>query len=98
MKRKNRVVAILLCVFVLLFMLLSSSFIAQQDSHDCIGEGCEICVQIEKTQETLKKLVHTVSAIGLVVAATYLIQKVLRYVLELVRQNTPFLLKVKLLN
>ena len=98
MRKRNRFVAVWLCLFVVLSMLFATSFIAHEASHECIGTDCEICAQTEKCQETLEKLIVTTAAIVIAAAATYTLQKVLEFVLAIIKRNTPFTLKVKLLN
>lgn len=99
MKRRNRIVAIVLCVFFVFFIFFAASFIAQEAEHECTGVECEICAQIENCQDTLKKLLLTVTAVAIAVAATFAAAlKTIALVVELVRQATPLTLKVKLLN
>lgn len=98
MKRYNRFIAILLCV-LFFFMFFATPFIAQEYDHECLGAECEICVQIENCQDTLKKLILTVATMATAVVATsYILLKAIMLVLKLVKQATPLTLKVKLLN
>ena len=55
-KKRNRIAALLLAVTILVIMLYSAFFVAAEADHDCVGEGCPICYQIDACQNTLKSL------------------------------------------
>ena len=55
-KKRNRIAALLLAVTILVIMLYSAVFVAAEADHDCVGEGCPICYQIDACQNTLKSL------------------------------------------
>ena len=50
MEAKKRIIAILLAATVLFVMLYSALFIAAEADHDCVGENCPICYQINVCQ------------------------------------------------
>ena len=53
-KKRNRIAALLLAVTILVIMLYSAFFVAAEADHDCVGEGCPICYQIDACQNTEK--------------------------------------------
>ena len=67
MTNKNRLVALVLSLTVLLVILSSVFFIAIEADHDCIGDDCPICYQIGVCENTLKSIGQAV--IVVVIAA-----------------------------
>ena len=55
--KQRRSVLSLAAVFVVIFVvLISSFFVAAETNHDCTGEDCPICYEISVCQETVRKL------------------------------------------
>ena len=71
-KKRNRIAALLLAVTILVIMLYSAFFVAAEADHDCVGEGCPICYQIDACQNTLKSLSLAVCVTAVAVAFTYI--------------------------
>ena len=46
MTNRKRVGALLMCLGMVLFLFVSSTFIAHEVGHDCSGEDCPICQMI----------------------------------------------------
>lgn len=67
MSKKCRVVAILIAAAVLFVMLSSACYIAVEADHDCTGEDCPICYQINICENTLKSLGQAVASVTLAV-------------------------------
>ena len=63
-KKRNRIAALLLAVTILVIMLYSAFFVAAEADHDCVGEGCPICYQVDACQNTLKSLSLAVCVTG----------------------------------
>ena len=45
--RFGKGITLLLCIVLMAVSALSFAFILENDRHDCIGEGCHTCAQIE---------------------------------------------------
>ena len=55
--KQRRSVLSLAAVFVVIFVvLISSFFVAAETNHDCTGEDCPICYEISVCQETVRKM------------------------------------------
>ena len=67
-KKRNRIAALLLAVTILVIMLYSAFFVAAEADHDCVGEGCPICYQVDAYQNTLKSLSLAVCVTAVAVA------------------------------
>ncbi len=67
MTKKNRFIASVLALTIILLMLLSASFIAVESHHDCTGEECTICNQLAVC-ETVLKTMATVFAVAVIVS------------------------------
>lgn len=96
MEKKKKVLAALLAVSVLFAMLYSALFIAAHADHDCDGEDCPICYQINVCQNTLKNLSFAVSAAAFAAAFTYTLCRIIPSCTEVSRTFTLVSLKVKL--
>ncbi len=55
MKKYTRFVAVLLCAMMVMSFMLSAAFIITYADHNCIGHDCEICHDIQRCQQALKK-------------------------------------------
>lgn len=97
MTKKQRIIAVIVA-FSFLFVLFSfTAFVSHNADHDCIGEGCMICAQIN----FCRNLVQSLSMAILAVIITAIANKIFRRVLKSVKRitfNTPVVQKVKLLN
>lgn len=96
MKKKHLVV--LACIFLCVSILFSFLTIAVHADHDCIGEACLICVEIQQCSSLLKTLscalVFLASAISLRFG---ILRTIENHTLKAIL-STPVTLKVKLLN
>ena len=96
MEKKKRIAALLLAVTILFVMLYSALFIAAEADHDCVGENCPICYQINVCQNTLKNLSLAVSAAAFAAAFTYTLCRGISVCTDYAQSYTLVSLKVKL--
>ena len=96
MEKKKKVIAVFLTVALLFVMLYSALFIAAEADHDCVGENCPICYQINVCQNTLKNLSFAVSAAVLAAAFTYTLCRGISVCTDYAQSYTLVSLKVKL--
>ena len=96
MASKKRILSAALAVSVLFVVLYSVFFIAAESHHDCIGENCPICLQIQNCENTLKTLssATAVTAVSAILCAAFFIIKT--YNARPFVSATPISLKVKL--
>ena len=95
-KKRNRIAALLLAVTILVIMLYSAFFVAAEADHDCVGEGCPICYQVDACQNTLKSLSLAVCATAVAVAFTYTLCRSISACAAVIPNYTLVSLKVKL--
>ena len=96
MEKKKRIAALVLAVIVLFVMLYSALFIAAEADHDCVGENCPICYQINVCQNALKNLSLAVSAAAFAAAFTYTLCRSISACSDFATSCTLVSLKVKL--
>ena len=53
-KLKKSLVAII-CIGFVLASFLSASFVITHEHHQCTGDGCVVCCQLENAKNTLKQ-------------------------------------------
>lgn len=56
MQIQKRVFALLLCVAFVLTLFVSSTYVAVNAEHDCIGHGCDICEHIALIRDLLDSM------------------------------------------
>lgn len=82
-------------VFVLFF---SASFMVAESEHDCAGEHCVICHQIETCQKFLEQFSTVHASSGRVVVLSFLVLLTVLRTQRIIDASSPVSLKVKLLN
>lgn len=53
MQNRNRIISLVLCAAVACAMLFSALFVVVEAEHDCHGELCKICAQVQVCLRTL---------------------------------------------
>lgn len=96
MTKKKRIVSLVVAVAVIFVMLYSALYIAAETDHDCVGENCPICYQINACQNTLKNLSLAVCAAVFAAAFTYTLCRSISACADVTPSYTLVSLKVKL--
>lgn len=96
MNMKQRFVSIIAALTLIISLVSSVTFAAVEANHDCIGESCPICIQINNCENTLKNLVFTVTGSKAALAAVFFVCLVAQKVYEAFCTYTLISLKVKL--
>ncbi|MFT3983592.1 MAG: hypothetical protein QM697_06775 [Lachnospiraceae bacterium] len=98
MKRANKVIAIMLVVFLSAGILFSYDYIVEHTHHNCSGTDCSVCIQI-------KEAVQFISGIRFAAVQTYMAAVLCIVVLGTASaknhidiKNTLVTLKVEMLN
>lgn len=71
MTKKKHFIAGILAAVICFAMLFSVCYIAAETYHDCTGENCMICYQINACISTLKINVLAMTAVVLALSAIY---------------------------
>lgn len=97
MKRK-RIIVIILTVLFLLSLIFTSLYVYANAEHECIGEGCPVCAEIQSCEDFLKSAAAamTVAAVILAVHKTGIVS--LPFFYDRVYNTSLITLKVKLSN
>ena len=98
MTKHNRVALLVITLALIFVTLFSAFYIAENADHDCIGENCAICHQINLYENMLKALGLAFSVCGiagLIVVACIGCASVMS---TATAQDTLISLKVELLN
>lgn len=56
MAKNKRILAMLMAVAIFAIIISSALFLAEEAHHDCIGDGCQICFQMNVCRGILKSL------------------------------------------
>ncbi|MBE6908900.1 MAG: hypothetical protein E7474_04755 [Ruminococcaceae bacterium] len=98
MTKRRRIFAAVLAALVALVVLSSSVFLIEHADHDCAGEDCPVCRQLDACVQNLKNL----AAAALVVLVAAVFTAAARICadgrLSAYAPRTPVALKVKLSN
>jgi hypothetical protein len=92
-KRKMLFFTMVACI--LLSVVLIESLAADGHDHDCKGEGCPVCMQIETAQNFLKALKIAVLASFLAVFLAFTAQTYLKPADSTTNPFSPITLKVR---
>lgn len=98
MAKTKRMLALLMAVAILAVMLSSALFLAEEAHHDCIGDGCQICFQMNVCRGILKSLSLALHIAAAVLVAAYILCGDSKSREEFASQITLITLKVKLSN
>ena len=96
MTKKFRFMVRLLAVVLAVAMLSSAVYIAVEANHNCSGEDCAICHQLQVCENLLKSIGLAGAAAIFAAAVRYAPYSVIPSCAELVRTFTLVSLKVKL--
>lgn len=98
MTKKNRKIAMLLAVAVIIVLVFSAFLIAVEAEHDCIGDNCPICQLIAICENNLHNLSLSFVSTALAFVLTYKLITI-QTAYNIIREVcTPVSLKVKLSN
>ena len=98
MVKTKRILAMLMAVAIFAVMLSSAFFLAEEAHHDCIGDGCRICVQMNVCRGILKSLSLVLHAAAAALAVACILCGSFRLRTEASDHVTLVTLKVKLSN
>lgn len=95
---KQKLLSITVIFMLCLVVMFSSYYIASENNHDCSGENCPICFQINMCESTVKSIGTGVAAAAFTAVAVFVL------ILSSLKNSdsflfeTPVSLKVKLTN
>ncbi len=96
MAKKKRIISLVIAAAVFFAMLYSALYIAAEANHDCVGENCPICYQINICKNTLKNLSLAVCAVAFAAAFTHALCRSVSSGADVTQSYTLVSLKVKL--
>ena len=73
MGKTKRILAMVMAVALFAVMLSSALFLAEEADHDCIGDGCQICLQMNLCRGVLKSLSLVLLAAVAALAVAYIL-------------------------
>lgn len=95
--KKNRAFALTLCVIFCLVMAFSVVFISMEVFHDCTGDSCKICPEIEACIVLIKGITLVVAAVFIFMYTGYMATCIFwQRIVTSPALNTLFSLKVML--
>ena len=98
MTKKNKSVALVLAIAVFFALMLSVNVISHRAEHECAGNGCQICQQVESSRQILNMLTAGIFAIAIALTLLCAGRGVICCAVQSLPQGTLVALKVELLN
>jgi hypothetical protein len=98
MTKKSRLITGLLAAVLAAVMLSSAVYIAVEANHNCSGEDCAICHQLQVCENLLKSIGLAGAAAAISAAFTYTMCRAILPCTETISTLTLVALKVKLSN
>jgi ABC-type spermidine/putrescine transport system permease subunit I len=74
LRSKSKILLFLLAVCFVFSVFFAETMIAAEYNHDCTGEGCRVCLQIEVAQYFLKTLKFAGIGLFLAVCLAFSVQ------------------------
>lgn len=97
-RKHKKTLAVLLVAFMLIGILSSHKFIIDNAHHDCTGENCPICLQIEAAVSLIRSIKYVPILSFLMAALIVFTKREDRVEKQIYARNTLISLKVELLN
>ena len=94
--KKRRIVAAVMCFALLLVMVSSAAYIVIEANHNCVGDGCPICHEIQICQQILNTVGTALVSVAASLCATFLLTTPVRTLFRAAEAITLISLKVKL--
>ena len=98
MEKKKQIIAIFFAVMVLFVMLFSALLNTVDTEHDCLGEDCPICCQVNICQDSLKNLILAVCTVVIAFVLRYNLPRRILVCADSISTITLVSLKMELLN
>lgn len=67
--------AVLLCVLMISVMLLSALYVISETNHDCCGDCCPICAQIDQCNAVLRSAGEGTAALTMAVLLALIVSE-----------------------
>lgn len=98
MAKQKRIAAALIAAAMLLVLLGAALFLIEEAGHDCIGEGCPVCLQMSICRNTLKGFAPALCALVFAAAVRRALYDYISAWVDVIPSFTLVALKVKLSN
>lgn len=99
MKLKKKVVAIFMCLIIIGTLIFSYTLVTKFAHHNCIGDECPICIQIDMALHTISNLKLMISIVPYLLALLCVFTlRCTDYVINNRTNKTLITLKVELLD
>lgn len=98
MNKNNKLLALFISILLVAMLFLSYSFIIHNAHHDCAGEDCQICLQLQMVKQFVSglKILPVLSFIMAILSVFTLVYAMFDKFICV--KNTLILLKVELLD
>lgn len=96
--KMKKLSSILMACVLLVVLIGSYTFIAGHMRHDCIGEDCPICAELEMAENTIMNLGTILAFVAVVLLLCASAQEFTQVYHIFLRKDTLIRLKVELLN
>ncbi|MDD3240793.1 MAG: hypothetical protein PHW47_12090 [Lachnospira sp.] len=95
---KRRIFATMTAVMLAVVLFFSYAYLLENAHHDCTGENCPICLEMEAAQQIISGF-KVLPVLPLVIAVLCVLSHICRVMKECdLTKNTLITLKVELLN
>lgn len=98
MNNIKKIFSVFVALVIVLTIFFSMIFISVNTNHDCTGDGCPVCEQIQVAENVLSKLTQAVVSVAIAISLCVLAQGSIIVFSNAIINNFPIKLKVKMLN
>jgi len=94
--KKRRIIAAVMCFALLLVIVFSAAYIVIEANHNCTGDGCPICHEIQVCQQVLNTVGTAFVRVAVSLGAIFLFIAPVHTLIRTAEVVTLISLKVKL--
>lgn len=96
MKREKSIIAVLLASLVLCAIVLSNLYISEHIQHDCTGEDCPVCAEIQQRESLIHQIGEGFASLMVVAALIGLVNSAPAVIRLFILRETLISIKVRL--
>lgn len=98
MRKRHKKRMILLGIVVVVCMVCSIFYVNEQRHHECIGQGCPICLQVHTAKDLRNSIESAVLGTLFAWPIYLMLMNIVGFIKIGIERLSPITLKVKLLN
>ncbi|MGC4019772.1 MAG: hypothetical protein QM793_11485 [Muricomes sp.] len=93
---RKSVISVLLIIAVLCVLFMSNQYISEHIRHNCTGEGCPVCAEIQFVKSLINQAEDVLYLAVAVSYIVYVVKRILSFIYSFIQKETLISKKVRL--